>query len=324
MMTTLLPQRANYNLGGMTSEPEPQTGLAVPRASNVANEIRTLADASDYNSIRFFNWSQLLNTLCVVGTLVIFALLLTGHGYSGFHNQWTAIATVAGIFAGSIVAGFAGFAFSAIAGGALLHWLTPQVAVPLLLSCSITTQLVSLARLWNTIEWRRCVRFIAGGLIGIPIGAFVLENLSSRAFAVAFGCVLVAYSGYSLFRPHVFIKKPPQFLDLVIGFLGGITGGSSAFPGAFPTVWCNACGVQKNIQRGIVQPYILVAQIATLAYFSKLGLLTAGTAAIYFWCAPLVLSGTWLGLNFFRRASDAFFRRVVLILLLGSGISLII
>ena len=57
------------------------------------------------------------------------------------------IVTLPSIFAGSLAAGLAGFAFSAIAGALLFHWLTPVEAVPLLLACSVTTQLFSIATL---------------------------------------------------------------------------------------------------------------------------------------------------------------------------------
>ena len=74
-------------------------------------------------------------------------------GYFPAIDAQLAVAILA-IFAGAITAGLAGFAFSAIAGAILFHWLPPVEAVPLLLACSITTQLFSMARLWNAMRWR--------------------------------------------------------------------------------------------------------------------------------------------------------------------------
>jgi uncharacterized protein len=73
-----------------------------------------------------------------------------------------------------------------------------------------------------------------------------------------------------------------------------------------------------------VQPFILIMQIATLAYFSKLGILNVGTAKTFLWCAPAVLGGTWIGIKLFRRIDDAMFRRVLLTFLLISGVALIL
>ena len=65
-------------------------------------------------------------------------------------------------------------------------------------------------------------------------------------------------------------------------------------------------------------------QIATLIYFSKLGILGSVTLTTYFWCLPAVVAGTWLGLRLFDRIDDTKFRRVVLIFLLISGVALVL
>jgi uncharacterized protein len=236
------------------------------------------------------------------------------------------MATFGSVLIGSVAAGLAGFAFSAITGSLLFHWLAPIAAVPLLLACSITTQLFSIVALWNTMQWKRCLPILVGGFAGIPVGAFVLQRLNPGNFDEAFGGFLVCYAAYMLWRPNVKIRQDGggSLAAAAIGFAGGITGGAVAFPGAFPTIWCSLRALPKEIQRGTVQPFILIMQIATLAYFSKLGILNVGTAKTFLWCAPAVLGGTWIGIKLFRRIDDAMFRRVLLTFLLISGVALII
>jgi uncharacterized membrane protein YfcA len=233
-------------------------------------------------------------------------------------------ATFASVFAGSLVAGVAGFAFSAVAGALLLHVVVPTSAVPLLLACSITTQLFSIVKLRRKMEWRRCIPLLAGGIVGIPLGARLLTSLPPHGFAALFGAFLVLYSAYMLLRPQVALLSASRWMDTAAGFAGGITGGAIAFPGAFPTIWYSLRGFPKDVQRGVVQPFILVMQVATLAYFSKFGLLTAGTGATYLACVPAILCGTGIGLHLFRRINDAAFRKVVLVMLLASGTSLVL
>ena len=50
----------------------------------------------------------------------------------------------AAVFAGAFVSGLAGFAFSAVAGGILLHTLEPLEAVPLMMACSVGVQAANL------------------------------------------------------------------------------------------------------------------------------------------------------------------------------------
>jgi uncharacterized membrane protein YfcA len=228
------------------------------------------------------------------------------------------------VFVGSLAAGLAGFAFSAIAGAMLFHWLDPVDAVPLLLACSVTTQLFSISKLWHTMQWRQCLPYLVGGFVGIPFGAKLLEGFSPHSFAVGFGVFLVCYSSYMLLRPHFIYTGGGWFGEIAAGFAGGITGGATAFPGAIPTIWCNVRGMSKLQQRGIVQPFILLMQIATLVYFSKLGILASATWTTYFWCVPFVIIGTWLGLHLFDRIDDNRFRQVILTFLLVSGATLML
>jgi uncharacterized membrane protein YfcA len=229
---------------------------------------------------------------------------------------------VISVAAGALVAGLAGFAFSAIAGSLLLHWVEPVTIVPVLLACSITTQSVSIARLRLTMQWRRCAPFLIGGFIGIPFGAALLRDSDPHVFAVWFGVFLIAYGGVMLLKPALVIRTGSRLVDAACGLFGGITGGAIAFPGAAPALWCSLRGRSKDFQRGVVQPFILVMQIATLLYFSRIGILTEDTVASYLVCAPAVLLGTWLGLRLFDRIDDAAFRRVVLVFLIVSGASL--
>ena len=244
------------------------------------------------------------------------ALLLAGHV--------TLAATVLSIFVGSVAAGLAGFAFSAISGAMIFHWLDPIQAVPLLLTCSITTQLLSITKLWHTMKWRQCLPYFFGGLVGIPVGAWLLEGVNSHVFAAGFGGFLACYSIYMLLRPDVVIRGGGRFAEIAAGFAGGVTGGATAFPGAIPTIWCNLRGLSKTDQRGVVQPFILLMQIATMVYFSKLGIFASATWATFFWCVPAVVAGTMLGLFLFNRVDDGKFRRLVLLFLLISGLTLVL
>ncbi len=248
----------------------------------------------------------------------------SAHIGSFLSGNATLLVTILSIFVGSLAAGLAGFAFSAISGAMLFHWLAPIEAVPLLLACSITTQMLSIVTLWRTMRWRQCLPYLVGGFAGIPVGAMLLAGVSPHAFALCFGAFLICYSGYMLLRPCFVIQAGGRFAEVAAGFAGGITGGATAFPGAIPTIWCNARGLSKNEQRGIVQPFILLMQIATLIYFSKLGIFATATWKTFFWCVPAVIVGTSLGLQLFNRIDDGKFRRVVLQFLLISGAILVL
>src|SRR5947199_9432242 len=98
------------------------------------------------------------------------------------------------VFAGAVVSGLAGFAFSAVAGAILLHVLPPTEAVPLMMACSIITQSVSLFALRRSVQWRGSAGLIAGGMLGMLPALYMLYHVDAKIFRVGFGAFLVAYA----------------------------------------------------------------------------------------------------------------------------------
>ena len=169
----------------------------------------------------------------------------------------------AGVFAGAVVSGLVGFAFSAVAGAILLHVLPPVEAVPLMMVCSLVPQAVSLVALRGTVKWRGNPVLIAGGALGILPALYLLHHIDARSFRIGFGLFLAAYATYMLFRPAIALMReaPGRLHDAAVGFGGGLIGGLTAMPGALPAISCDLRGMPKNQQRGQVQPFIIVMQV---------------------------------------------------------------
>jgi uncharacterized membrane protein YfcA len=113
-------------------------------------------------------------------------------------------------FAGAFVSGLAGFAFSAVAGAILLHVFQPLEAVPLMMACSVGVQAANLWALRKNIQREASLVLIVGGLVGIPIAVYLLQNADTRTFRIGFGLLVALYAGYTLFRPTLTSLEPPS------------------------------------------------------------------------------------------------------------------
>src|SRR5215472_1959606 len=231
-----------------------------------------------------------------------------------------------GVFAGAVVSGFTGFAFSAVAGAMLFHALPPSEVVPLMMVCSVLVQTTCLVSLRRHIEWRGSLMLVAGGLFGLPPALYVLVHAAPPSIRIGFGIFLAAYSALMLLRPtlHYFRDAQGPGYDAAVGLVGGLVGGVTAMPGAVPTMWYDLRGVAKEQQRGRVQPYITAMQVAALAILAaEHGVPDALVGDLLFSLAPLAV-GTGVGLALFGRVSDKRFRRVLLGVLLVSGLFYVI
>jgi uncharacterized membrane protein YfcA len=234
----------------------------------------------------------------------------------------------AGIFAGAVVSGLMGFAFSAVAGAILLHVLPPTEAVPLMMACSIVTQSVSLFALRRSLQWRGSVGLIAGGVIGILPALYLLYHVDAKVVRVGFGAFLVAYAAWMLLRPRTSCLQATagRLRDAAVGFGGGLVGGLTAMPGAVPTIWCDLRGLPKDQQRGLVQPYITAMQVVALALMFAFSRNTLSTQALLnvTLTLPALAAGAIVGVVLFGRVSDAAFRFVLLGVLGLAGVLLVV
>jgi hypothetical protein len=230
------------------------------------------------------------------------------------------------VFAGAFVSGMAGFAFSAVAGAILLHVFQPSEAVPLMMACSVGVQTSTLLTLRHQMRWKESLFLIAGGLLALPIAVFLLQSADTRSLQIAFGGLITAYAAYALFRPalgHV-PAIHHQSRSLLIGFGGGLIGGLTAMPGALPTIWCDMHGMPKDQQRGLVQPFIAAMQVSALLLMLSRHELPSNILIDLAVSVPPLAAGTMLGILMFRRINEAAFRRIILIMLLISGLSLVL
>jgi len=220
------------------------------------------------------------------------------------------------VFFGAVVVGASGFGSAAVGGAIMLFWFVPLSAVPILNAASLTTQTISMGQLWRSLQLRGSVPLIAGGLLGIPLGAWVLRIADPNIFRIVFGAFLLIWSVYLLLRPQLRLRRRGPITEGFVGMTGGFTGGAIAFPGAFPAIWCAVTRATKEEQRGTMQVYILVMQCCVLAYLYSVGMIGRGFLADYLTIFPAIMIGTFIGVALYSRINEAMFRRTVLLILL--------
>ena len=227
-------------------------------------------------------------------------------------------------FAAALVAGLAGFAFGLVAAAAWLHILTPLQTASLIIAFGLIVQGVAVWKLRHAVQWRRLWPFLAGGVLGVPIGAAILGWANPDYMRAGVGALLILYAIYAFARPATQpIRAGGTPADAGVGLLNGILGGATGLAGIIVTIWCGLRGWPKDVQRTVFQPTGVAIFALSAVVLGFNGAVNADTIRLFLVGLPILLAGTWLGLKLYGRLDEAAFRRIVLVLLLLSGGALV-
>jgi uncharacterized membrane protein YfcA len=229
-----------------------------------------------------------------------------------------------GALAGGFVSGLAGFGTALMALGIWLYVVTPDVAVQLVLICSIIAQTWTLPSIWRAIDFKLVTPFLAGGLAGVPLGTLLVAYADPRLFKLGVGVFLLIFPAALYFqRAPIALRIGGRVADTGIGFAGGVLGGLAGLSGPLPILWASVRGWSKDERRGLFQTFNWTILTAAFCMQAASGLVTRETMWLALLVLPATIGGAWLGARAYHALSDGNFRDVVLGLLFFSGITLV-
>jgi uncharacterized membrane protein YfcA len=230
---------------------------------------------------------------------------------------------LAATFVAAVVVGVSGFAFALIAAAAWLHVLTPLQTATLTISYGMIVQAYGAWRLRHAISWPRIWPFLLGGAFGVPTGVFVLHWANPSHIRAGIGAFLTLYALYGLARPELKPVRAGTAADVGVGLVSGMLGAITGFAGILIVIWSGMRGWPREVQRGVFQPASVALLLMCWLVLGATGAITPDTVKLFLIGLPVLFAGTWTGLRLYGRLDDATFRRVVLFLLLLSGVPLI-
>ena len=230
---------------------------------------------------------------------------------------------------GAVIAGFvqglSGFAFGLVAMSVWAWTVDPKVAAVLATFGALTGQTVAAVMVRRGFDKRLLLPFVIGGLAGVPIGVWLLPRLDVALFKACLGGLLVPWCLAMLFARNLpRVRWGGRVADGVSGFLGGICGGVGGFTGPIPTLWCTLRGLDRDVQRSVVQNFNFAMLAVAFTLQVSTGNVSAAMLPLLGIVAVCVLVPVLLGARLYIGISDTAFRQIVLGLLTLSGIALLV
>lgn len=235
--------------------------------------------------------------------------------------------TLAIVIAGAALAGFAqgvsGFAFALVALSVWAWAVEPQVAAPMAVFGALVGQVVVLPWVWRGFVWSKLWPLLLGGLLGVPLGVYLLHWLDPDYFKFGLGVFLLLYCPLMLLYPPRTEAAYSRPLDGLSGFVGGVLGGIGGMSGPVPTLWTTIRGWSKDLQRGMLMAFNIAMHVTTMSFYLGAGTITREVLVMFAWITPALIIPAILGVLVFHRLDQRSFRRIILILLILSGLALV-
>ena len=229
---------------------------------------------------------------------------------------------------GAVVAGFvqglSGFAFGMVSMSVWAWTLEPRLAAVLAVFGALMGQVIAAVSVRRGFDLRLLAPFVAGGLVGVPLGVWLLPHLDVALFKAVLGVLLVVWCLAMLMMARLpRITRGGRVADGVVGLAGGVMGGIGGITGALPTLWCTLRGMPKDTQRAVIQNFNLSMLAVTMGTYLATGIVTARHLPLFGIVALAVLVPVLLGARLYIGISEARFRQIVLGLLTASGMALL-
>jgi uncharacterized membrane protein YfcA len=232
------------------------------------------------------------------------------------------LAFIAIVLAG-LVASLTGFGFAILSVPLLMLFMPPKVVVPLAMMLSVVLKVTLIIETRRWIDLRRMWPLLLTGTLTVPLGAYVLLLLDAETLRILVGLVVVASAIALLSGMHWKVRN--EKLSLVpLGLMSGILGGSTGMPGPPVVLFFSNQGLEKETFRANLVLYFACTGIMGVISTAVGGLITRAIVVNWLGLLPALGIGIWAGIRLARHTDQDRFRRVVLGVLILTGILAII
>ena len=178
------------------------------------------------------------------------------------------------------------------------------------------------------IEWRELLRVLPYTIVGALIGLYFYDAFDARTLARGLGALVLAYGSYTLWlslRRAAERKWPPRLILPVTGTLAGIVGAMfGAMAGVFYAIYLDTRKLDKHKFRATVAATLLVLGVVRGGGYFAVGAYDREALIATAVSLPLMFAGVVLGNHIHTNLSENAFRRIISIVLIGSGIPLLL
>ena len=222
-------------------------------------------------------------------------------------------------FFAATVAGITGFGYGLVSVPLLVLALPPKVVIPAVTTHIFLISLLILLEVIKKVDLRRIWPLMVTGLMGLPLGVFVLLVLSEGVLRTILGVVIVFFALALLLGLNLSIRNEKLAL-LPVGVTSGLLASGIAMAGPPVILFFSNQGMQRQVFRANLAAYFVFLNMITVPAHAASGLFTGEVIRFALLFLPTLVAGMVFGSFLSRKVPEAQFHRVVLVVVLCSGL----
>ncbi len=216
----------------------------------------------------------------------------------------------------------AGFGLGLISMPLLTQLLGIRIAAPLVALIAITAEILLLIRYRDDLNFHAVWRLSLASAIAAPLGVIALRDIDSDFILRALGVIVVAYSIYGLSEFRLPEIAHPRW-GYGFGFLSGLLSGAYNLAGPPVVIYGNCRRWKPREFKSNLQGFFMLNSFIVIATHALSQHYTRSVLSHYLLAVPAVLLGIGVGLALDKQINPIAFRKIVLLLLIVLGLTLI-
>lgn len=232
---------------------------------------------------------------------------------------WMMFAAVCAYF----VKGLCGFA-NTLVFSTILSFSTNNVNIsPVELVLGLPSNIMISYKERKSVQWKVCLPLAGLVLLGDIPGILLLKNTNTQVIKGIFGFVIIAIGVEMLLREYMRKTKKSQLLLITIGILSGILCGLYGI-GALLAAYMGRVTDNSSSFKGNLCIVFLIDNLFRLIMYGVTGIITLATLKQSVILFPFMALGLFLGMKGSSFLDEKKIKKLVIIMLILSGVSLIV
>lgn len=232
---------------------------------------------------------------------------------------WMMFAAVCAYF----VKGLCGFA-NTLVFSTILSFSTNNVNIsPVELVLGLPSNIMISYKERKSVQWKVCLPLAGLVLLGDIPGILLLKNTNTQVIKGIFGFVIIAIGVEMLLREYIGKTKKTQLLLITIGILSGILCGLYGI-GALLAAYMGRVTDNSSSFKGNLCIVFLIDNLFRLVMYGVTGIITLATLKQSVILFPFMALGLFLGMKGSSFLDEKKIKKLVIIMLILSGVSLIV